>query len=91
MDMTMHEGDPQAPEPGKVKELLTQCRPEIEALFRRHWVSEEEAEDLLDSVLLTLLVRWDRIIDPAAWLLRSLEKSIRTRLLLPIFGPGDPD
>ena len=94
MEIRMHQGEPQAPEPEKVKELLAKCRPEIVALFQRHWVSAEEADEMLDVVFTTLLVRWDRITDPQAWVRAAVDKAIRTRLLLPIFrpgGPGNPD
>lgn len=74
------------PQPEILDALFRKCRPEIESLFRRHWVSEDEADMLLDEALAGLLSRWDRIDDPAAWLVSALGRAIRSRLLLPVFG-----
>ncbi|HYU35469.1 MAG TPA: hypothetical protein VEW48_25225 [Thermoanaerobaculia bacterium] len=84
--MTEHR---ELPEPEVLERIVQGCRPELEVLFRRHWVSEEEAGELLDEVLVNLLLRWDRLEDPAAWLLRSLERAIPCRLLVPLFAEDE--
>ena len=93
MEMTDHREPSQAE---AVAQLVARCRPDLETLFRRHWVSDEEAGELLDDALSCLVVRWSRLDDPAPWLLRTLERAIACRLLLPLFGedrpgPDDPD
>lgn len=91
MKTTNQEGDPQAaPQPEILEALFGRCRPEIESLFRRHWVSADEADALLDEALESLLARWDQLDDPAAWLLAALDKAIRCRLLIPAFGDDAP-
>lgn len=90
MEMTNHPEESRVPQPEVLEALLARCRPEIERLFQRHWVSAEEAEMLLDEVLASLLMRWDRTGDPAPWLLAALDKAIRSRLLVPVFGDDAP-
>jgi DNA-directed RNA polymerase specialized sigma24 family protein len=90
MDTTIPLDEPWAPEPEMLTAAFAKARPEIEALFRRHWVTPEEAEELLDEILTLLLVRWDRIIDPTTWLVRTVDQAIRTRLLIPLFRENDP-
>jgi hypothetical protein len=86
MEKTGLSREPNVPSPEAVAELFAQARPELEALFRRHWVSEDEAEMLLDEALTLLLLRWDRIADPRQWLRGTLDKAIRSRLLIPQFA-----
>ncbi len=71
--------------PEMIAEILARCRPDLEKLFQRHWVSGEEADDLLDEALLSLLMRWGRLSDPSLWLLRTVDTAIQRRLLIPLF------
>jgi DNA-directed RNA polymerase specialized sigma24 family protein len=71
--------------PEIIAEVLARTRPDLEKLLQRHWVSEKEADDLLDEALLSLLMRWDRIIEPSLWLLRTVDRAIQRRLLIPLF------
>lgn len=52
--------------------------PEIERVLVRFRIPSEDAQELLDEVLLSLLTKRDRIRDPQRWLLRTL----RNRCLL---------
>lgn len=60
--------------------LLARSRPELESLFRRRWVSEEEADEILDEALSHLLLHWNRVEDPAPRLLALADRIIRIRL-----------
>ena len=61
-------------------ETLARSRPELESLFRRRWVSAEEAEEVLDEMLTGLLLHWNRIDDPAPRLPAIADRIIRMRL-----------
>lgn len=52
--------------------------PEIERLLGRFRIPADDAQQLLDEILLTLLTKRERIRDPQRWLLRTM----RTRCLL---------
>jgi DNA-directed RNA polymerase specialized sigma24 family protein len=79
MDMQNDLGTPRVE---VVNELFARSRPRLEDLFRRHWISEDEAEEILDEALVSLLVRWDRIGDPEPRLLGVVERAILHRLAL---------
>ena len=68
-----------------VAEILARSRPELESLFRRRWVTAEEAEAILDEALTHLLLHWDRTDDPAPCLPAIAERIIRLRLESPLF------
>ncbi len=88
MELTGHREPPQAE---AVEQLVARSRPDLETLFRRHWVSDGEAGELFDDVLSCLVVRWSRLDDPAPWLLRTMERAIACSLLLPLFGEERPE
>lgn len=60
--------------------MLGQSRPELEDLFRRRWVSAEEAEAVLDEAMPHLLLHGGRIGDPALRLPAIADRIIRMRL-----------
>jgi len=64
-------------------ELVARSRPELEALFRRRWVSAEEAEAVLEEAVASLLLHWDRVDDPAPRLPVLADRIIRIRLESP--------
>jgi len=66
-------------------EVLARSRPALEDLFRRRWVSEEEAESILDEALTSLLLYWNGIDDPAPRLPAIADRIIRIRLESPLF------
>ena len=70
-------------------ELLARSRPELEALFRRRWVSAEEAEEILDEALTSLLLHWNRTDDPAPRLPAIADRIIRIRLEAPLLLEDD--
>ena len=70
-----------------VEQLVARVRPELEKLFQRDWVSEEEAEELLDEALLSLVMQWGRLGDPSLWLVGVVDRAIQRRLLIPLFHP----
>lgn len=76
------QNDPGTPRAEVLNDLFARARPGLESLFQRHWISEEEAEEILDEALVSLLVHWDRIGDPEPRLLRVVEKAILRRLVL---------
>jgi hypothetical protein len=63
-----------------IVEIFARSRPALESLFRRRWVSEEEAEEILDEALNHLLLQWNRVEDPAPRLLSLADRIIRIRL-----------
>jgi hypothetical protein len=75
----------ETPAPGIIEEVLARSRPDLERLFQRHWVTAEEAEDLLGEAMTSLLLRWGRLGDPALWLVRTVDAAIQRRLLIPLF------
>ena len=78
------------PQVAVVEELIARCRPDLEKLFQRQWVSADEAEELLGEALTSLLMRWGRLGDPALWLLGVVDRSIQRRLLIPLFRSPSP-
>lgn len=72
-------------------ELFARARPELESLFRRRWVSAEEAEAVLDEVLTSLFLHWNRIGDPAPRLPAIADRIIRMRLEAPLLLDDDMD
>ncbi|MES1211537.1 MAG: hypothetical protein ABUL63_04290 [Acidobacteriota bacterium] len=73
----------------EITQLLAQSRPELEDLFRRRWVSVEEAEAILDEALSHLFFHGDRIDDPASRLPAVADRIIRVRLESPLFLEED--
>lgn len=76
------------PTPETIAEIFARSRPSLESLFRRRWVSEEEAEEVLDEALTRLLLQWNRVEDPAPRLLAVADRLIRTRYESPSLLEG---
>jgi DNA-directed RNA polymerase specialized sigma24 family protein len=60
--------------------LVAALAVEIEALFSRFRLSEEEIEDLLREILLLAIYRWDQIESREIWLLATLRRACLQRL-----------
>ena len=65
-------------------DLFARSRPALEDLFRRRWISAEEAEAILDEVVTELLLHWHRIDDAAPRLPPIADRIIRVRLESPL-------
>jgi DNA-directed RNA polymerase specialized sigma24 family protein len=60
--------------------LVAALAVEIDALFSRFHLSEEEIEDLLREILLLAVYRWDQIESREIWLLATLRRACLRRL-----------
>jgi hypothetical protein len=58
-------------------QVTEQVRPDLEALFERHGISQGDAERLLREALVRLAYQWDRIRNRSWWLLDSVEAAAR--------------
>ncbi len=47
--------------------------PRIEKVLRRFHIPSEDAQEILDEIMLTMLTKRDRIRDPHRWVLRTLK------------------
>ncbi|HEY0513239.1 MAG TPA: sigma factor [Thermoanaerobaculia bacterium] len=65
---------------GSVTALIATLAIEIDSLFSRFHLSEEEAEDLLRETLLLAIYRWDTIDSREIWLLSTLRRACLRRL-----------
>jgi hypothetical protein len=65
-------------EKGELEQMLRRLAPEIARLFREHRASEEEARLLLGETLAAFSRKWGRILNRERWLLRTLERALRT-------------
>lgn len=57
----------------EVDRLVARLEPEISRRFRERGVSPEEAAERLDSALVELVFRWNRVGDRERWLLGKLD------------------
>jgi RNA polymerase sigma factor (sigma-70 family) len=55
-------------------ELMPQVQPKLERLLGYYQIPPEDAEDLIQDSVLTLLYKWERIHCPEAWLLGTLKR-----------------
>lgn len=60
----------------ELDQVTEQVRPDLEALFQRHGISQGEAERLLREALVRLAYQWDRIHN-RSWWLGSVEAAAR--------------
>lgn len=89
-----------------LEELLRGLRRRFEAIFRRYRIRPEDAEDLLQNVMLQFVLKRPQVRNPPAWICQALTleclmflRTERRRIvqsvedtLLEIFGGGDfPD
>jgi len=61
----------------ELDQVREQVRPDLEDLFRRHGISQVDAERLLREALMRLAYQWDRIRNRSWWLLDSIESAAR--------------
>ena len=47
--------------------------PRIEKVLHRFRIPSEEAQEILDEIMLTMLIKRDRIRDPERWMMRTLK------------------
>lgn len=78
-------GEHRVPPDAVVGQLIARSRPDLEKLFQRHQVSAEEADELLEEALGSLILQWDRLGDPSLWLLGAVDRALQRRLLIPLF------
>jgi hypothetical protein len=74
--------DPGKPEPLEaVTAVVSGLAVEIDAIFSRYHLSEQEAAELLREILLLAIYRWDQIASHEVWLLATLRRACLRRLL----------
>ncbi|MCB1055965.1 MAG: sigma-70 family RNA polymerase sigma factor [Acidobacteria bacterium] len=56
------------------EELLHKVQPTLKQILGRYQIPPEDAEDVLQDTLLTLLYKWDSVIKPEAWLIGTLRR-----------------
>ena len=61
----------------ELDQVTEQVRTDLEDLFRRHGISQVDAERLLREALMRLAYQWDRIRNRSWWLLDSIETAAR--------------
>src|ERR1700730_7089656 len=52
--------------------LCEEMRPQLRVIFWRYRVPLPDAEDVLQTCLLRALIHWEEILDPRAWLFRTV-------------------
>jgi RNA polymerase sigma factor (sigma-70 family) len=57
------------------EDLITGVEPRLRRLLAVYRIPSEDAEDLLQQALLALLYQWDRVRDPANWLVGTLRRN----------------
>jgi hypothetical protein len=57
--------------------VTEEVRPDLDDLFRRHEISQVDAERLLREALMRLAYQWNRIRNRSWWLLDSIETAVR--------------
>ena len=60
--------------------LVAALAVEIDAIFSRFHLTEEEIEDLLREILLLAVYRWEQIESREIWLLATLRRACLRRL-----------
>jgi len=61
----------------ELDQVTEQVRPDLEALFQRHGISQVDAERLLREALVRLAYQWGRIRNRSWWLLDTIETAAR--------------
>lgn len=59
---------------GSFELLLERVQPTLKQILSRYQVPAEDAEDVLQDTLLTLLYKWDSVHNPEAWLIGTLRR-----------------
>jgi DNA-directed RNA polymerase specialized sigma24 family protein len=68
--------------------LVAALAVEIDAMFSRFRLSEEETEDLLREILLLAVYRWEQIESREIWLLATLRRACLRRLKRRALSPS---
>lgn len=64
-----------------VTAVVSSLAADIDAILARFHLSERDAADLLNEILLLAIYRWDQIANPEIWLLATLRRACVRRLL----------
>jgi RNA polymerase sigma factor (sigma-70 family) len=66
---------PEPPEPAvSFDDFLKKVEPRLKRVLAAYHIPAEDAEDVLQQALLTLLYQWERVRDPECWLLGTLKR-----------------
>lgn len=74
--------------PEAITALVAALAVEIDAMFSRFRLSEEETEDLLREILLLAVYRWEQIESREIWLLSTLRRACLRRLKQRTLSPS---
>ena len=67
--------NPEQPDPAvSFDDFLKKIEPKLKRVLILYRIPGEDAEDVLQQALLTLLYQWERIRDPEVWLLGTLRR-----------------
>ena len=69
----MHESQPRAANLS-CEVFLREMQPKLLGILRRSRIPPEDAEDILQETLLTLVYKWQEVRNPEAWLIGVLRK-----------------
>jgi RNA polymerase sigma-70 factor (ECF subfamily) len=61
--------------PDELPDLVVRLEPQIAAVFSRFHVARQDAEDILQDVLLQYILRCQTIVSPESWLMGTLRNS----------------
>ena len=56
------------------EQLLGRVQPTLKQILGRYQIPPEDAEDVLQDAMLTLLYKWEEVIKPEAWLIGTLRR-----------------
>lgn len=66
---------PEQPEPAvSFDDFLKKIEPKLKRVLSLYRIPGDDAEDVLQQALLTLLYQWDRVREPECWLLGTLRR-----------------
>jgi RNA polymerase sigma factor (sigma-70 family) len=60
--------------PESFNDFLERMEPRLKGILAKYRIPPEDAEDVLQQALLTLLYQWERVRDPECWLLGTLKR-----------------
>ncbi len=60
--------------PENFESLLLRVQPTLKQILGRYQIPAEDAEDVLQDALLTLLYKWETVHKPEAWLIGTLRR-----------------
>lgn len=55
--------------------FLRDVRPKLQRMVQRARIPEQDAEDLIQNILLSLVFQWRRVRNPDAWVVGAIRKS----------------